>query len=64
MKYLQFTQYIYLIFAAFFIYDGIVKLNNQEETYWLSFGIAVVAIFMFFFRRHFINKANNRNNNS
>lgn len=64
MKYLQFTQYIYLIFAAFFVYDGIRKMNGAEESYLLSFGIAAVCIFMFFFRRSFFNKAKNRNNNS
>jgi high-affinity Fe2+/Pb2+ permease len=63
MKYLQFTQYIYLIFAAFFVYDGVVKMNNAEDSYLLSFGIAAVCIFMFFFRRSFFNKAKNRNNN-
>lgn len=64
MKYLQFTQYIYLVFAAFFVYDGITKMNNAEESSVLPFGIAAVCIFMFFFRRSFFNKAKNRNNNS
>ena len=59
MKYLKFTQYIYLIFALFFIYDGFMKLNT-EETPWLSFIIAAVAIFMFFFRRKFANKFEDR----
>ncbi len=63
MKYLQFTQYIYLIFALFFIVDGFRKMNKSED-YYLNFGIAVVCIFMFFFRRNFFNKAKNRNNNS
>ena len=64
MKYLQFTQYIYLIFAIFFVYDGFSKMNVADEPYLLSFGIAAVCIFMFFFRRNFFNKAKNRNNNS
>lgn len=64
MKYLQFTQYIYLIFGAFFIYDGIVKMNEQNGSYGVSFGVAVAAIFMFFFRRNFANKAKDRSNNS
>lgn len=52
MNYLKFTQYIYLAFAAFFIYDGVSKMNTDESP-WVSFVIAAVAIFMFFFRRHF-----------
>lgn len=63
MKYLKFTQYIYLAFAGFFIYDGIMKLNTDESP-WLSFIIAVVAIFMFFFRRSFAKKFEDRNQNS
>jgi len=64
MKYLQFTQYIYLIFAGFFVYDGITKINTPDEPYLLSFGIAAVCIFMFFFRRNFFNKTKNQNNKS
>jgi hypothetical protein len=63
MSYLKFIQYIYLIFAGFFVYDGITKLNT-EEPYLLSFGIAAVCIFMFFFRRNFFNKAKNQSNKS
>lgn len=64
MKYLQFTQYIYLIFAGIFTYDGISKMGVPDEPYLLSFGIAAVCVFMFFFRRSFYNRAKNRNNNS
>ena len=63
MRYLQFTQYIYLIFAAFFVYEGFRRMNSGED-YWLSFGIAAVCVFMYFFRRSFFNKAKNRDNNS
>ncbi|MDR6966912.1 uncharacterized membrane protein YobD (UPF0266 family) [Flavobacterium arsenatis] len=63
MKYLKFTQYIYLAFAGFFIYDGIMKLNTDESP-WLSFIIAIVAVFMFFFRRSFAKKFEDRNQNS
>lgn len=59
MKYLQFTQYIYLVFAAVFIYDGITKLNDNEKP-WLSFMIAGVSVFMFFFRRKFSKKFQDR----
>ena len=64
MKYLQFTKYIYLIFAAFFVYDGIAKINGEEGSYWLSFGFAAVSVFMYFFRSNFFNKAKERDNNS
>jgi hypothetical protein len=60
MNYLKYTQYVYLIFGAFFIYDGITKMNDPVETPWLSFIIAGLAIFMFFFRRKFAKKFENR----
>ena len=59
MKYLQFTQYICLVFAAVFRYDGITKLNDNEKP-WLSFMIAGVSVFMFFFRRKFSKKFQDR----
>jgi len=63
MNYLKFTPFLYLAVSGFFIYDGIVQLSNPEGTYWLSFGIAAVCIFMFFFRRHFAKKMMDRNQN-
>lgn len=56
MGYLKYTQYVYLVFAIYFIYDGITKLNAGNDTPWLSFLIAGMAIFMFFFRRKFAKK--------
>jgi hypothetical protein len=56
MNYLKYTQYVYLLIAVAFIYDGITKLNQSDENPWLSFLIAGVSIFMFFFRRKFSKK--------
>lgn len=65
MNYLKYTQYVYLVFGAYFIYDGLTKLSNPEtETPWLSFMIAGLAIFMFFFRRKFAKKFDDRNKKS
>ncbi|BCY27499.1 hypothetical protein KK2020170_03670 [Flavobacterium okayamense] len=58
MTYLKIVQYMYLVFAGFFIYDAYTKALNGEN-YWLSVIIALVAIGMFFFRRHFYNKHQN-----
>ena len=58
MTYLKIVQYMYLVFAGFFIYDAFTKRLNDED-YWLSVIIALVAIGMFFFRRHFYNKHQN-----
>ena len=65
MNYLKFTQYIYLVFGAYFIYDGVTKLNDPSTgNPWFSFIIAALAIFMFFFRRKFAKKFEDRNKNA
>lgn len=64
MNYLKYTQYVYLVFAIYFIYDGVIKWDQGEHRPWLSFLIAGMAIFMFFFRRYFVNKNYDRNKKS
>jgi hypothetical protein len=59
MNYLKFIQYFYLAFAAFFAYDAFAKFSHQES-YFLSIIIALVSLGMFFFRRHFYNKYQNK----
>ncbi|MHC0439939.1 hypothetical protein [Flavobacterium sp. 3-210] len=61
MGYLKYTQYVYIAFAVYFIYDAITKMNEGVESYPLSFVIAGMAIFMFFFRRRFVKKFDDRN---
>lgn len=52
MKTVKFISFFYLIFGLLFIYHGIEKIQSNESP-WLSFSIAAVAIFMFFFRRKY-----------
>ena len=51
MAYLKFIQYIYLIFAVFFLYDAFRKYQEGKELsdIGLSLIIAGVSIGMFFF---------------
>jgi uncharacterized membrane protein (DUF2068 family) len=53
MKYLKFIQYFYLIAAALFLYDAIFAIIEGNKSPFLSFILAGLAIFMFFFRRKF-----------
>lgn len=64
MGYLKYTPYIYLVFSFYFIYEGIIKWNDSETGPWLSFMIGGLAIFMFFFRRKFAKKMEDRNSKS
>lgn len=60
MGILKYVHYIYILLAALFIYDGFVRLNNNEGHPWMSFIFAAAAIFMFFFRRKFSRKFEDR----
>ena len=63
MNFLKYTSYLYLVFGILFIYDGFAKLNANESPY-MSFAIAGVTVFMFFFRRKFAKKFDARNKQS
>ena len=51
MKLLQFLQYAYLVFAVLFVYDAISNWNVKSP--YISLGFAALAVFMFFFRKKF-----------
>jgi uncharacterized membrane protein len=51
MKLLQFLQYAYLVFAVLFLYDAIANWNVKSP--YISLLFAALAVFMFFFRKKF-----------
>ena len=53
MKLLQFLQYAYLVFAILFLYDAINNWNVEGKSPYLPLGLAALAIFMFFFRKKY-----------
>lgn len=64
MRYLKYTQYAYLIAGALFLIDGAMKWQSGEANAYIILGLGVVAIGMFFFRRKFGKKFEDRGNNS
>ncbi|GAA3619948.1 hypothetical protein [Flavivirga jejuensis] len=56
MKYSKIFQYAYLVFAALFIYDAVVKYITTNEIVYPSILLGALAIFMFFFRNRFSKK--------
>ena len=62
MNYLKYTQYVYLVAAVFFIYKSISVWNEGTDEHFLFLGIAILSVFMFFFRRKFAKKFEARNN--
>ena len=53
MKLLKILQYVYLFFFVAFLYDAITKWNVEGESPYLSLGLAALALFMFFFRKKY-----------
>ncbi|MFY8110793.1 MAG: hypothetical protein ACOVKP_02190, partial [Flavobacterium sp.] len=63
MGYLNITKYLYLAVGLFFAFDAITHWNDNPKPL-ISVAIALVSIFLFFFRNHFAKKFKNRQNSS
>ena len=63
MNLLKYTQYAYLIAGILFLIDGAMKFNSGDSNAYIILGLGVVAIGMFFFRRKFAKKFDQKNNN-
>ena len=61
MKLQKFFQYAYLFFAVLFIYEAIVNWNSDRNRAYMMLLIAALAAFMFFFRKRFAKKMEERN---
>jgi ABC-type polysaccharide/polyol phosphate export permease len=59
MGYLKFVSYLYLVAAAFFIYNAVMQYQAGED-YFISLAFAGLAVFMFFFRRKYAKKFDSR----
>lgn len=61
MKLQKFFQYAYLFFAALFTYEAVSNWNSDRNRAYMLFFIAALAVFMFFFRKRFAKKVEERN---
>jgi hypothetical protein len=53
MKILSILQYLYLGFAALLLFDAINKWNVDRNAAYISLFFSVLAVAMFFFRKKF-----------
>ena len=60
MKYMKFFQYAYLVFTVLFIYDAITKYTSEGTIAYMSILLGVTAVFMFFFKKKFNKKFENK----
>lgn len=63
MKILQLFQYAYIIFAALFLWDAISNWSLDRNRSYMSLFFVALAVFMFFFRKRFRKKFEDRNKN-
>ena len=62
MKYSKIFLYAYIVFAVYFGYTAITRYVNTGVIDYPSILLSATAIFVFFFRKNFIKKFDNKNN--
>lgn len=60
MKLLKIFQYAYLVFAVLFLYDAINNWSIDRNRSYMSLVFFGLAVFMFFFRKKFRKKFEDR----
>jgi len=60
-KVFKYFEYAYLAFAAFFLVSAIMTFSTDESRAYFLLFFAAVAVGMFFFKRNFRRKMEERN---
>ncbi|MGJ8683443.1 MAG: hypothetical protein ACSHWW_02385 [Nonlabens sp.] len=60
-KFFKYFQYAYLLFAGFFIVRGFYEFSDNPNMAYLLWVMAALVIFMYFFRKKYIGKFEDRN---
>lgn len=60
VKFFKYFQYAYLVFAILFIVEAVMSWETSYKRALLFIFLALVAVFMFFFKRYFGNKYNKK----
>ena len=59
-KYFRYFEYAYLIIGGFFIFETFAIWDAERSRAYIFIFLAVMAIFMFFFKRNFRRKLEKR----
>ena len=57
----KYLQYGYLVVAVIFLVEGIVRINSDLPQALIMFGLSLFIAFIFFFKRRFRKKVQERN---
>jgi len=61
MKFFKYFEFAYIAFAIFFIIEAIRTWEYSQGRAYLYLFFSALAVFMFFFRRRFRNKIEQKN---
>ncbi|WP_299101933.1 hypothetical protein [uncultured Winogradskyella sp.] len=61
MKILKFFQYAYIVLAVLFLWDAVSNWSVARNRSYTSLFFVVLILFVFFFRRRFSKKIEDRN---
>ncbi|MCK7588998.1 hypothetical protein M0G43_00270 [Subsaxibacter sp. CAU 1640] len=61
MKLQKFFQYAYLFIAVFFLYETYRNWNIDRNRAYMLMFFAVLAVFMYFFKKNFMKRFEDRN---
>lgn len=56
-----YLQYGYLVIGVIFLVEGILKWNSDKQEALIMFGFAIFITLIFFFKRNFRKKIEQRN---
>ncbi|MGY5848124.1 hypothetical protein ACW6QP_12000 [Salegentibacter sp. HM20] len=60
-KYFKYFEYAYLFIAAFFAFEAVRIWSTERNRAYLFIFFVLVSVFMFFFKRRFRRKFEERN---
>ena len=60
MKFSKFFEVAYLVVAVFFIYESVRIWETERSRAYVFIFLSMIAVFMFFFRRRFRKKYEDR----
>ena len=60
-KFFKYFEYAYLMFAAFFLFEAFRIWGTERNRAYLFLFFVCIAVFMFFFKRRFRRKYEDRN---
>ncbi len=63
-KYFKLFEYAYLIIAIVFFIEAFLKWNLNPQKAYLYLAFAIMAVFMYFFRKRYRKKFDNQDKNN